>query len=258
MTRLRVVPAVFLGAALVFAASTARAQIPARFENLQVFPKDVPRDTLIAAMRSFAGSLGVRCSFCHVEREGPPPPMTAGMTPGPNLDFASDNKDHKKIARIMMRMVDSINTAYLPKIPNRDVPPTTVGCMTCHRGLPKPSTIEAVLLNTTNAMGVDSAIARYRALRGDMASGKYNFTEQPVSEVARTLVQQGKYDQAIALLKMNQEFYPNSVNIDFELAEAYIAKGDRDQGIARLRAVLAKNPNDRRAQQRLQQLGVTP
>jgi len=258
MSRLRVVPAAVVGAALLVAATAAGAQIPAKFENLQVFPKDVPRDTLIAAMRGFAGSLGVRCSFCHVEREGPPPAMTPGMTPGPNLDFASDNKDHKKIARVMLRMVDSINTVFLPRIPNRDVPPTNVSCVTCHRGLSKPSTIEAVLLNTTNAMGVDSAMARYRTLRTDMASGKYNFSEQPVSEVARTLAQQGKYDQAIALLKMNQEFYPNSVNIDFDLAEAYIAKGDKDQGIARLRAVLAKNPNDRRAQQRLQQLGVTP
>ena len=244
--------------AVAIAASTAGAQIPAKFENLQVLPKDIPHDTLVAIMRGFAGSLGVRCTFCHVEREGPPPPMTPGMTPGPNLDFASDAKDHKKTARVMLRMVDSINTVFLARIPNRDVPATNVGCMTCHRGLPKPSTIEAVLLNTTSAMGVDSAMARYRALRNDMTSGKYNFGEQPVSEVARTLSQQGKHDQAIALLKMNQEFYPNSVNIDFDLAEAYIAKGDREQGIARLRAVLAKNPNDRRAQQRLQQLGVTP
>lgn len=38
----------------------------------------------------------------------------------------------------------------------------------------------------------------------------------------------------------------------------YIAKGDRDTRIARLRAVLAKNPNDQRARQRLTQLGVQP
>ncbi|HMC57530.1 MAG TPA: c-type cytochrome [Gemmatimonadaceae bacterium] len=258
MTRHRVLPVVLVALVLASAGRSAAAQIPARFENLQVFPKDVPRDTLIATMRSFVGALGVRCSFCHVEREGPPPAMTPGMTPGPNLDFASDAKDHKKIARVMMRMVDSINTVYLARIPNRDVPPTNVACMTCHRGMSKPGTIESVLLTTANAMGVDSAIARYRTLRTDMASGKYNFSEQPVSDVARTLSQQGKHDQAIALLKMNQEFYPNSANLDFELAEAYIAKGDKEQGIARLRAVLAKNPNDRRAQQRLQQLGVSP
>lgn len=244
--------------AALIAPAASFAQIPGKFENLQVLPKDIPRDTLVAIMRGFAGALGVRCTYCHVEREGPPPPMTPDMAPGPNLDFKSDAKDHKKIARVMIRMVDSINTVFLPRIPNRDVPATNVSCVTCHRGMSKPSTIEAVLLNTTSAMGVDSAIARYRALRGDMTSGKYNFSEQPVSEVARTLAEQGKYDQAIALLRMNQEFYPNSVSIDFQLAEAYLAKGDREQGIARLRAVLAKNPNDRRAQQRLQQLGVQP
>jgi len=69
---------------------------------------------------------------------------------------------------------------------------------------------------------------------------------------------EGRHDDALKLLQMLQEFHPNSVNIDLQLAETYIAKGDRDAGIARLRAVLAKNPSDRRAQQRLQQLGVQP
>jgi len=77
-------------------------------------------------------------------------------------------------------------------------------------------------------------------------------------EAAQKLIVQQKYDDAIKLLQMDQEFYPNSVNIDYQLAEAYIAKGDKDAGIARLRAVLTKNPNDRRARARLQQLGVQP
>ncbi|HEU4995343.1 MAG TPA: tetratricopeptide repeat protein, partial [Gemmatimonadaceae bacterium] len=137
-------------------------------------------------------------------------------------------------------------------------PATNVNCYTCHRGLSKPGTIEAVLLTTTSRIGVDSAMARYRFLRNDMASGKYNFGEQPVTETAAKLSAQGKYDDAIKLLQMNQEFYPNSVTIDFALAETYIAKGDKDAGIARLRAILTKNPNDRRAQGRLRQLGVQP
>ncbi|HJQ21815.1 MAG TPA: photosynthetic reaction center cytochrome c subunit family protein [Gemmatimonadaceae bacterium] len=271
MTRLRVL-AVLCGVACIVAApSRARAQIPDKFENLQVLPKDIPRDTLIAIMRGFAGALGVRCTFCHVERDAGPAaapampgapagaaPRAGGAPPGLNLDFASDAKDTKKTARVMLRMVDTVNRVFLARIPNRDVPNTSVTCVTCHRGNAKPTTIETVLLNTASTLGVDSAIARYRALRGDMASGKYNFGEQPVSEVARRLADQGRYDQAIALLQMNQEFYPNSVNIDFQLAETYLAKGDRDAGIARLRAVLAKHPNDRRAQQRLQQLGVQP
>jgi hypothetical protein len=240
-------------AATSFSAS-AGAQIPETFENLQVLPKDIPRDTLIAIMRGFAGSLGVRCTYCHVERDGPAPAGAGGL----NLNFASDTKPPKNKARFMLRMTDSLNRVILPRVPDRHDPPVTVACITCHRGLPLPATIENVLVETTTRLGVDSAVARYRQLRADMASGKYNFSEGPVVEVARQFAAAGKHAETIALLEMLQEFYPNSVNLEFQLAEAYIAKGDRDKGIARLRAVLTKNPNDRRARQRLQQLGVQP
>jgi hypothetical protein len=252
-TPLRLIAVVLVATAL---SRPLAGQIPDKFENLQVLPKDIPRDTLVAIMRGFTMSLGVRCQFCHVERE--PAAGGGGGGGGLNFNFQLDDKDNKKIARHMLRMVDSINTRFLASIPNRDDPPTNVTCITCHRGVMKPTTIETVLLSTTTRVGVDSAIARYRALRNDMASGRYNFGEQPVSEAAQRLSAQGRHDDAIKLLQMNQEFHPNSVNIDLQLAEVYIAKGDRDAGIARLRAVLAKNPNDRRAQQRLQQLGVQP
>jgi len=243
--------------AVVVLSQPLAAQIPQKFENLQVLPKDIPRDTLVGIMRGFTFALGVRCQFCHVERE-PAVGGGGGGGGGLNFNFALDDKDHKKQARVMLRMVDSINTRFLTSIPNRDDPPTSVNCMTCHRGLTKPGTIENVLLGTTTRLGADSALARYRMLRNDMASGKYDFREQPVVEVAQKLSAQGKHDDAIKLLQMIQEFYSNSVNIDFQLAETYIAKGDRDAGIARLRAVLTKNPNDRRAAARLQQLGVQP
>lgn len=235
------------------------AQIPEKFENLQVLPKAIHRDTLTQIMRGFTMSLGVRCQFCHVERA----PAAGGGGGGGgggglNFDFAKDDKDNKKIARHMLRMVDSINNTFLASIPNRDDPPTNINCLTCHRGLMKPTTIEAVLLATTERTGVDSAIARYRMLRNDMAAGRFNFSEQPVSEVARRLSAQGKHSDAIKLLEMLQEFYPNSVNIDLQIAEVHVAGGNREQGIARYRAVLAKNPNDRRAQQALQRLGVQP
>ena len=206
-------------------------------------------------MRAFTGALGVRCTYCHLPREGA---AEGGGGGGLNLNFASDSLAHKRIARRMLVMADSINRHFLASIPERDDPPTNVTCMTCHRGLPKPANIQSVLLATTTRVGIDSAIARYRALRENIAAGLYDFREGPVSEVAQRLAAQGRPDDAIKLLQMNQEFYPNSVNIDLQLAEAFLAKGDRDAGIARLRAVLARNPNDRRVQQRLQQLGVQP
>lgn len=246
-------PAVRIIAAALLAASVtmpAAAQIPQRFENLQVLPRDIPRDTLVAIMRGFTASLGVRCTYCHLEREG-------GGGGGLNLNFASDSLANKRKARWMLRMTDSLNTR-LAGLPARDNPPTNVNCLTCHRGMSKPTTIQQVILATTQRQGIDSAIARYRMLREEMASGRFDFREQPVTDVAQDLAAEGRHDDAIKLLQMLQEFYPNSVNIDLQLAEVYIAKGDRDAGIARLRAVLTKNPNDRRARQRLQQLGVEP
>jgi hypothetical protein len=234
------------------AAAPARAQIPQRFENLQVLPRDIPRDTLVAIMRGFTASLGVRCTYCHIEREG-----GGGGGGGLNLNFPSDSLANKRKARWMLHLTDTINTR-LANLPARDDPPTAVNCMTCHRGMSKPTTIQQVILATLQRQGVDSAIARYRMLRNEMASGRFDFREQPVTDVAQDLAAEGRHDDAIRLLQMLQEFHPNSVNIDLQLAEVYIAKGDREAGIARLRAVLARNPNDRRAQQRLQQLGVQP
>lgn len=249
------------GAVSVATPASAQMQIPDKFENLQVLPKDIHRDTLVQIMRGFAMSLGVRCSYCHVEKAAATAPAGGGGGGGGGggqFDFHKDDRDNKLKARAMIRMVDSINTRFLATLPNRDAPPTDVNCLTCHRGVNKPAMIETVLLAVTQRSGVDSAIARYRVLRNDMASGRYNFSEQPVSEVATRLSGQGRHADAVKLLEMLQEFYPNSVNIDLQIAETHVAAGNRDQAIARYRAVLAKNPNDRRAQQALQRLGVQP
>jgi hypothetical protein len=242
-----------LVAGAIVVGNPTAAQIPEKFENLQVFPKDIPRDTLVRIMRGFTFALGVRCEFCHVEREGAPP--GGGLQ---NIEFKRDDKDNKKTARFMLRMVDSLNNAVLPRLAKREDPPVNLACITCHRGLAVPTTIDKVLVSTTERAGVDSAVARYRMLRNDLASGKYDFREQPVSEVARRFADQKKLDEAIALLQMNQAFYPNSVAIDFQLAETYVAKGDTAQAVARLRTVLSKNPNDRRAAAQLQRLGAQP
>ena len=251
-------------AAVCVLGTAASAQLPQKPENLQVLPKDLSTDSVVAIMRRQALALGVRCTFCHVERQPAPGAAPAMGRPGgggpfQNFDFKSDEKDNKKTARFMLRMVDSLNRVVLPKLAKRETPTVNVTCYTCHRGLPVPTPIDAVLSNSTMEFSVDSAIARYRALRAsDPMSGKFDFREQPVTDFAQRLVAQKHYDDAIKVLQMLQEFYPNSVNIDFQLAETYVAKGDTTQGVARLRSVLTKNPNDRRAQGRLRQLGVQP
>ena len=228
--------------------ATVRAQVPEKFENLQVLPKDIARDSLTQVMRGFSFALGVRCTYCHVGTDGP----------GGRMQFALDEKTEKKQARYMMRMADSINRVLLAALPERSDPPVRVDCVTCHRGLSTPATLESTLLATAERAGADSVVLQYRALRADMTSGRWNFGEWSVNELARKLAARGKTAEAIALLQVNQEHYPNSASIDQQIAEAHLARGERDQAIARFRAALAKQPRNQAVRRRLEELGAAP
>lgn len=134
--------AVFLAIALSGVAQEASAPprkspIPDTFTNLQVLPKDITKQQLVQTMRGFAMQTGSRCNFCHVSSD---PSDTDGKDLS-KFDFASDAKEHKKIARVMMQMVRSINQEFLPRVvavgeKAEEVGPVT--CFTCHQGKKHP------------------------------------------------------------------------------------------------------------------------
>lgn len=239
------------------AAAPAAAQFPQKFENLQYFPKDIPRDSLLRHMQGIAGALGVRCTFCHVTEESSQLAAAPGGPGGPRerIDFKSDDKPEKRNARYMLRMVDSINDKLLSALPQRSDPPVRVTCVTCHRGLPKPATLQSTLAETIQRHGLDSAIAQYRALRqNDMVAGMYDFRESSLEELARTLAERGNAADALSLLQLDQEFYPQSAGIDLAMADLYEKQGEKDKAIARYRMALEKQPNNPMARRRLQAL----
>ncbi len=45
---------------IIGGADTAAAQIPDKFTNLKVLPKDISKGELVGIMRAFSGALGVR------------------------------------------------------------------------------------------------------------------------------------------------------------------------------------------------------
>lgn len=94
-------------------------------KNLQVLPKNISHDDLMKVMHGFTGSLGVKCNFCHEQ----------GTEPR-HMDFASDAKPQKGIARTMLRMTREINKTYLAQVtvPNTTPEQARVTCGTCHRG----------------------------------------------------------------------------------------------------------------------------
>ena len=221
------------------------------YENLKFFSKDLPRDSLLTIMRGFTYALGVNCAYCHVEE---PAAQPGGR---PRLRPPLDDKVEKQKARFMLTMVDTLNKVTLAALPQRHAG-VTVNCVTCHRGSPVPGTIDVVLADAVDKLGPDSAVARYRKLRETAMSGRYDFTEGPVNGLARSLSDRGKTDAAVALLTMNQEFNPQSAQIDVLLGNVYEKAGDKDKAIAKYQSALQKQPNNPQARARLSALGKPP
>jgi hypothetical protein len=100
--------------------------------NLKVLPKDISHDDLDKIMDSWKVALGVKCGFCHAPSKD---------SSSRHLDFASDAKPEKDIARHMFRMTAKINKKYFDfdKDDKGTVIPA-VSCLTCHRGEPHPET----------------------------------------------------------------------------------------------------------------------
>ena len=233
-----------LSIAVVLVATPAAAQIPEKFENLQVLARDTPRAELVQRMRGFSFALNVRCEYCHEQRD-----------PNTNPDFASDARPAKNKAREMLRMVQTINATLLPRVPSRVEPRVEVGCETCHHGLAIPKSLQNTLLETIQAKGAPAAVEQYRDLRKTtMTFGRYNFGEWEINELARRLDEAGNRDAAQTMLEMNAEFYPESAAIDFMLGELFRTRGDTEKAIARYRAALAKAPQHEGAKRRLAEL----
>ena len=87
--------------------------------------KGMPAGRLLRIMNlGYSRSLGVNCSFCHVDDH-----------------WDKEDSTRKQTARDMSAMVHTINDSLLKSIEglkSKKEPPI-VNCTTCHRGQPKPA-----------------------------------------------------------------------------------------------------------------------
>lgn len=254
---------VFAGALLLTLSATAAEQAPAPPpplvpKNLQVFPKDIKPEELIANMEGFVAALGVGCDHCHAPAKLPP-----GVTPKPgdeNLDFSLDDKQTKRTARQMLLMVRSINAlvpAAVGKSPDKAV---QIQCMNCHRGMttpPRPLGDE--LDRTAQAKGRDAAMAQYRELRkkyygsqvydfsdGDLPTTTANpsFRLGGLAAYAFKLATSGRPDDALAWLNLNLEYYPKSALSWSLMSFAYQAKNDLASAVKVMEKSVALEPQN--------------
>lgn len=241
--RARRMVVMMLGFMLAWVAAPAFAQ-PRPLENIQVFPEDITRGELIQQMRGFSFALGVRCEHCHQSSPDNPD----------ELAFPLDGKDAKRQARFMLRMVKQLNEEILADAPIRDAS-LSVRCVTCHRGLPTPKTLDVVLTEVIEQDGIEAAVQHYRDLRRDaVLSGTYDFGQWSINELARVLGETDRTEAAIAMLRMNAEFYSESAAIDFQLGALHRTRGEREEAIAAYEQGLEKAPDNRRAREALEEL----
>jgi Photosynthetic reaction centre cytochrome C subunit len=239
---MRVFVSLFLLAILT--TGVANAQMPEKFTNLQYFPKDISKDELMNTMRGFSFSLGVRCDYCHAGKDGG------------KMDFPSDEKEPKKTARAMLKMVADINQNYIGKLGK--TAPLHVECVTCHHALARPQPINAVLADTLENKDTASAVAQYRELRDKYyGTARYDFGETPLNVLTESLLKQKKTKDAAAMMEMNVEFNnPPSMWTYHLLSMAHTANGDTDKAKADLQKTIAQYPDDKWAKQQLQDMAA--
>ena len=216
---------------------TANAQIPDTFTNLQVLPPDISKPELISTMRGFALSLDVRCEHCHVGEEG------KGLE---SIRFPADDRETKRVARVMIAMTANINETLKSKIGRDPGDLLEVTCFTCHHAATHPQTLEDALQEVYAGSGAGAAIGRYKELRAKYyGRAVFDFTEQALIDLA-VFISRRKNDPqgAIELLKENLKQYPRSHRTFFALGRTYQAMDNKRLAILNLRRAVRLSPDN--------------
>ena len=123
------VVAALVGAVVVLSGMVPSARERREYINLRVLPKGISsKDLQHIMIDEFEDGLGVGCAFCHARQGG-----------SEKLDYASDAKPEKEIARTMMRMTLKLNARYFQvHRPDLRGAGLVITCTTCHQGKPRP------------------------------------------------------------------------------------------------------------------------
>jgi imidazolonepropionase-like amidohydrolase len=106
--------------------------------------------------------------------------------------------------------------------------------------------ISQALFGAFTSGGVEAAIKDYRELR-EREPNAYDFGEEELNNVGYFLIGMKKYKDAIAILKLNVELFPNSANVYDSLGEAYMDDGERELAVQNYEKSLQIDPGNTNA-----------
>ncbi|MGA7381232.1 MAG: DUF2306 domain-containing protein [Terriglobales bacterium] len=117
------------------------------------------------------------------------------------------------------------------------------------------TSIAETLSATIASSGIDAAANQYHDLKA-AASPTYNFDEGELNALGYRLIGAKKFKEAIRILQLNVEAYPQSSNVYDSLGEAYLDDGNKPQAIANYQRSLELNPKNRGASEVLRRLNA--
>jgi tetratricopeptide (TPR) repeat protein len=196
-----------------------------------------PPQNIMPLMQEIVQALGVQCEYCHSAPRG-----------------SGQAEPKKDIARQMIAMTRDLNTRIQTATGKPAAEATQVKCVTCHHGVPIPRQLSEIVTQTLREKGATAAVAQYRDLREHFyGRAAYDFGEDTLIGVAQPLAA-GKPDDAIALLKLNLEFYPQSAKTYAAIVYAYTRKFDDPTAITYYEKAVELDPNNGVTRGQLEQL----
>jgi tetratricopeptide (TPR) repeat protein len=117
----------------------------------------------------------------------------------------------------------------------------------------KGEALSSVLLKTLDEKGLEAAVAQYRELKA-RGFGDLFTNESDLNALGYRLLRQQKPREAVEILKLNVEAYPQSGNVYDSLAEAYMLSGDTALAIANYEKSVALDPKNANAAAMLKKL----
>jgi tetratricopeptide (TPR) repeat protein len=117
----------------------------------------------------------------------------------------------------------------------------------------KTGILEDTLLKTINEKGADAAVQQYHTLKSTQPDA-YGFSEDQLDDLGEGLLDTGKTKDAIKMLELNAELYPQSFLAYDNLGNAYMKDGDKTPAIETFEKSLKLNAHNRKTTEKLKQL----
>ena len=117
--------------------------------------------------------------------------------------------------------------------------------------------IADTLFNTVMEKDVQAAIKQYRDLKATQKDA-YDFSEQQLNGLGYQLLQMKRVKDAIEILKLNVEMFPQGFNTYDSLGDAYRENGEKQLAIQNYKKSLELNPKNTGAVEKLKKLEAAP